>query len=111
MQYFDPKGNVQDHSLFSIIMMLRYRSPRLIGRKTVIREQLSDTPVNGKIVIDVLEIVRLPINSQGAFDEADTLLSESLHEEPRTVINFGRPAFNTAVSPSARLLALLTWEG
>lgn len=92
-------------------MLLRYRSPRLIGRKTVIREHLSDTPVNGKIVIDALEIVQLPIDSQGAFDEADTLLSESLHEEPRTVINFGRPAFSTAISPSARLLALLTWEG
>jgi len=111
VKHFDPQGNMRDQSWFSIIMVLRYLSPRFIGRKIVMRERLSDTPVNGNNVIDALEIVQLPIDSQGASDEADTLLADSLREAPRTVISLGRSAFSTAVSPSARLLALLTSEG
>jgi hypothetical protein len=62
-------------------------------------------------LIDGLEIVRLQIDSPGASDEVGILLNGSLHGKPRTVISLGRSAFITAVSPSARLLALLTLEG
>lgn len=109
VQYFDPQGNIQDHSLFSILMILHYHPPRLIGRKTVMRERW--TLVNEQCLIDGLEIVRLPSGSQGASSEADTLLDGLLHEEPRKVMSLGRSAFTTAVNPSARLLAMLTSEG
>ena len=107
VQYFDPQGNIQDHSLHSILLILHYRLPQLIGRKTVMRERW--TIVNGQSLIDALEIVRLPTDPQGASDEVGTLLG--LHEEPRRVINLGRSVFSTAVNLSTRLLAMLTSEG
>ena len=75
------------------------------------RERWSDTLVNGKIAIDALEIVRLPIDSQDTPDETDTLLGGIFQAGPRTVMSLGRSVFNTAVNLSTRLLALLTSEG
>ena len=69
------------------------------------------TLVNEQCLIDGLEIVRLPSDSQGASDEADALIGGLLHEEPRKFISLGRCVFSTAVNPSARLLAMLTSEG
>ena len=69
------------------------------------------TLVDGRGLIDGLEIVRLPSGSQGVPDEADTLLGSLLHKEPRVVMSLGCTAFTTAVNPSARLLAMLTSEG
>ena len=109
MQYFDPRGNIQDHSLFSILMILHYHPPRLISRKTVMRERW--TLVNEQCLIDGLEIIRLPSGSQGAPDEDDTLVGGLLHEGPRKVMSLGRSVFSTTVNPSARLLAMLTLEG
>jgi len=109
VQYFDPQGNIQDHCLFSILLIVHYRPPRPIGRKTVMRERWM--LVNGQCLIDGLEIVRLPTGSQGVPDEADTLLGSLLHKEPRIVMSLGCSAFSTAVNPSARLLAMLTSEG
>ena len=101
VQYFGPQGNNED---FSILV---YRRPRLIGRKTVVRER---RPVaHGQFHIDALEIVRLPTNSRSTSDEVGTLLG--LHEKPRRVMNLECPVFNTAINLSARLLAMLTEEG
>lgn len=109
VQYFDPQGNIQDRSILSILMMAQYRPPRLIGRKTVMREHWM--PLNGQLVVDALEIVRLPTDSQGASDELDALLSSSLHQGPRRVVSLGLFAFSTSVNPSTRLLAILTSKG
>jgi hypothetical protein len=109
VQYFDPQGNIQDHTLFFILVVLPYRLPRLIGRKTVMRERWRSE--NGQYLVDALEILRLPADSQRASDEADTLLGSLLHEEPRRVMDLGCSAFSTAVNPSTRLLALLTADG
>jgi hypothetical protein len=49
-------------------MVLKYHPPRLIGRKTAIMEHWTDTQVNGSYLIGVFEVVRLPIDSQGAAD-------------------------------------------
>jgi hypothetical protein len=84
--------------------------PRLIARKIVIMERESEQVI-GNFGTDALEVVRLPIAPQGATDEADLLLNDSLNGGPRTVINLGRCAFNTTVSLSARLLAMLIPEG
>jgi hypothetical protein len=109
MQRFDPQGNLRDGSSYSISFDIwDYRPPRLIGRKMVMRERWFD---HSRGLIDGLEIVRLQIDSPGASDEVGILLNGSLHGKPRTVISLGRSAFITAVSPSARLLALLTLEG
>jgi len=107
VQYFDPQGNIQDHSLFSILMILHYRLPRLIGRRIVMREHW--TLVNGQCLVDALEIVRLPPDSQSGSDEVDTLLG--LHEEPRRLMSLGCSVLSTAVNLSTRLLAMLTSEG
>lgn len=109
VQYFDTQGNIRDYSLFSILMVVHYRPPRPIGRRTVMRERW--TLVDGQGLIDGLEIVRLPTDSQGVPDEADTLLGSLLHKESRVVMSLGCTAFTTAVNPSARLLAMLTSEG
>ena len=105
VKHFDPQGQM------SMLILWNFLSPRLIGRKIVMRECISNTLVNGGCVIDALELIRLPINSQGASDDADTLLGDLLREVPRTIIRLGRSVFSTAVGPSAQLLALLTAEG
>jgi hypothetical protein len=79
--------------------VLKHRPPRLIGRKTAIMERWSDTQVNGGYVIDAFGAVRLPIDSQGATDEAD-LLNDSLDGEPHAHhIQYGHQAISTPTGP------------
>ena len=100
-QYFGSQGDIQDFSIFV------YCRARLISRKTVVRERWPI--VLGQPIIDALEIVRLPTDSQSASDEVGTLLG--LHEEPRRVMNLEGFVFGTTVDLSARLLTMLPPAG